>query len=336
MSDDDNPQVHFIISAPRSGSTWLANALNQHPQVLATENRFFGQFCELWKNRNGHVSPRITADKYFQGIAQHSFWRDLNFESATEMSDSLLHEWIDFLTNFLAKRSGKSIVVDKITPYIGTSRLVISGIRKYFPDATIVQLIRDGRDVATSGVFDWLGRQPTETCSEQSHKRDQFFLDPHPGATLDRFFDDESLETWSRYWTEPFKALSMDSTQLAVPSAPAITVRYEEMLIDQPKCLEKLFGDFKIDNTAGLASSCAKATSFEQTTGRAAGDAAPLSKSRRGIAGDWRNYFTQHDARLFWDLAGDILLATGYANDSTWVDACPQRLSLAKPAPGIE
>lgn len=331
MTDDDRPQVHFIISAPRSGSTWLANALNQHPQILATENRLFGQFCELWKNRNGRVSPRITADKYFQGLSHHSFWNELNFDSAAEMNDALLQEWTGFLTNFLAKRSGKSIIVDKVTPYLGTSALVASSIRKYFPKATIIQLIRDGRDVATSGVFDWLGRQPAEALCEQARKRDQFFLDPVRSATLNRFFDDESLETWARYWTDPLDALTIDSINKSGTIHSSMTIRYEEMLTDQASSLRTLFDHLRADNSPGLAEACTKATSFEQATGRSAGEAAPLSKSRRGVAGDWRNYFTRHDARLFCELAGQQMLATGYTIDDSWIESCPEQLSLIAP-----
>ena len=43
-------RVHFVISAPRSGSTWLQRALNEHPQVFCTEHRLFGRFCEIWPN----------------------------------------------------------------------------------------------------------------------------------------------------------------------------------------------------------------------------------------------------------------------------------------------
>lgn len=334
MTDEGRPQVHFIISSPRSGSTWLANALNQHPQILATENRLFGQFHELWKNRNGRVAPRITADKYFQGVALHSFWNELKFDSAAAMSEALVQEWASCLTKFLAKRSGKSIIVDKVTPYLGTSVLVVSSIRKFFPAATIVELIRDGRDVATSGVFDWLGRQSPETDCEQLRKRDQFFVDPVPGATLDRFFDDESLETWAQYWTDPLQALSADSDLTSGQSPRSkMTIRYEEMLDDQASSLRKLFDLFGADCSPGLAAECAQATSFEKTTGRMAGDAAPLSKSRRGVSGDWRNYFTRQDARLFWELAGKQMLATGYAIDDGWIESCPERLTLVAPNP---
>jgi hypothetical protein len=40
----DLPDLHFLISAPRSGSTWLASTLDQHPEILGVEQRLYGGF----------------------------------------------------------------------------------------------------------------------------------------------------------------------------------------------------------------------------------------------------------------------------------------------------
>jgi hypothetical protein len=329
MTERIAPQVHFVLSAPRSGSTWLARSLNQHPQILACENRLFGMFCELWQNRNGRTQPRITADKYFHGFAQHSFWQELGFDSAPEMADAMLREWIGMLTEFLTRRSGKSIIVDKITPYLGTTPRVVDAIRKYFPEARLVHLIRDGRDVVTSGVFDWLGRQSPESLSEEARFRDDFFLRPAAGTRLERFLDDDAIRTWTRYWTESIRAFDARTTEPTANAGPApLVLRYEQMLTDPVHSLQRLFDHFAAENTNELARHSAEATSFEQLTGRRPGIVVPLAKTRSGTAGDWKNYFTRHDARLFQELAGAALLATSYEKDHTWVDACPQRLAL--------
>jgi len=63
-SESEFSNFNFILSAPRSGSTWLAKALNGHPDIFATENRLFGEFCEIWPNSDGSMSPRITFDEF--------------------------------------------------------------------------------------------------------------------------------------------------------------------------------------------------------------------------------------------------------------------------------
>ncbi len=321
----NQPPVHFVISAPRSGSTWLARALNGHPEILATENRLFGMFSEIWQNRNGRPVPRITADRYLLGLAQHSFWSELGFDSAAELQQDLLNQWIRFLFSYLQNRSGKRIIVDKVTPYLGTSTVVCLQIQSHFPDARLVHLVRDGRDVVTSGVFDWLGRQP----AGEDHPRDDFFIHGHSHMVLDRLFDDSTLQTWCRYWTEPILAV-----QQSKPNATNVMMlRYEEMLDDHASKLRAVFEFLGVDPDPAIAARCAANSTFQKTTGRSAGQADPLSKARRGVSGDWTNWFTRQDAELFHQLAGQVLIEQGYAADDSWIEQCPNRLGSASQNP---
>ncbi len=58
---------------------------------------------------------------------------------------------------------------------------------------------------------------------------------------------------------------------------------------------------------------------FERSSGgRPTGTAAPGQKYRKGIAGDWRNYFTPRVAAAFQERYGALLLARGYETDSNW------------------
>lgn len=327
MTHSRTPQVHFVFSAPRSGSTWLATALGFHPSIAATENRLFGMFCEMWQNRNGRTSPRITADKYIHGLAQHSFFHSLGWKSARDLGDELLHEWLGFLARFLVSRSGKPVMVDKVTPYLGTAEIVLSEIRRHFPEAAIIHLQRDGRDVATSGVFDWLGRLPENELDETARNRDRHFLDGEARQGLDRFFDDRSLETWARYWTEPFAALEATGTlQAGGEPAARLVIRYEDMLVNQAGSLRQVFRLLGVDDSESIALECSQNAAFEKSTGRSPGSSDPLGKSRRGVAGDWRNWFTRQDAEKFNELAGEWLIRAGYALDASWVNECPERL----------
>ncbi len=312
------PSVHFIISAPRSGSTWLAQALNGHPEIFATENRLFGSFCEIWQNNDGKFSPRITFDKYAATFAQHTFFQQLGCDNTREFQNAFVPAYLKFLAEFLRSRSGKPVIVDKITPYLGTSSQVVDQIRRWCPDSRIIHLIRDGRDVATSGIFDWIRREP------QDAERRRLFVDKEPGLCLERFFDDESLATWCRYWREPIESVTSTLDD-------ALTVGFESMLNDQPRELMRIFKHLGVDADATLASDCAHRVSFERTTGRASGQDDPLAKARKGVAGDWRNYFTRADAQRFDQLAGQTLIEHGFESDHSWVDGCPARLALRCP-----
>ena len=49
---------------------------------------------------------------------------------------------------------------------------------------------------------------------------------------------------------------------------------------------------------------------------------------RKGEIGDWKNYFTRRDGQMFHELAGNQLLAAGYATDARWFETLPDELCL--------
>jgi hypothetical protein len=304
-------KLHFILSAPRSGSTWLATALNFHPQLFATEQRLLGRFCEIWRNNDGTTAPRITFDSYARAFGMHYFYPflGLNYEQFVE---SFQAEFAQFMINFARRRSGKQVVVDKVTPYPGTAKFVVEQIHKQFPKARIVKLVRDGRDVLTSGTFDWLLKDAMGTA------RYDFFVNPRPGMKLTRFFDEAVIGRWAANWLE-----TVDSLPL-----PADLIKFELMKSDLPGQLRAVFRAFGVEDRQELAETCASQTTFRKMAGREAGVADPLAKVRKGIVGDWRNYFTRADGQRFVEIAGRGLVELGYEPDDRWVDSLPEKLDL--------
>jgi hypothetical protein len=309
--------MDFVISAPRSGSTWLAQALNHHPELFATEQRLFGEFCQMWPNNDGSQSVRITADAYARAMAMHFFYEPLGW-SRREFIDRYLAAHLEFLESFATRHSGKPRVVDKITPYEGTAGKVFQRLRRHCAEARLVLLRRDGRDVAVSGVFDWIARRPRDT--PEAVARHAMFVEQKSGARVRRFFDDELLASWCRQWTESLATFD------AWPRLLAIS--YEEMIADQAVVLRRVFQFLEVAHDEPLARGCADAVTFEKTTGRPRGDEQPLAKARKAIVGDWRNYFTRRDGELFEQLAGDQLRRWGYETNAAWVAALPDELSI--------
>jgi hypothetical protein len=60
--------------------------------------------------------------------------------------------------------------------------------------------------------------------------------------------------------------------------------------------------------------------SMERQTGRLPGQADMTQHIRKGIVGDWKNYFSREAAEMFDHLAGDTLVRLGYESDRNWVD----------------
>ena len=305
------PEIHFLISAPRSGSTWLAQALNQHPEIFATEQRLFGNFCEMWPNNNGKLAPRITLDAYARAVSVHYFHQEIS-ETRAEFTDRFIREYCQFLMKFAADSTGKTTIVDKITPYPGTTKFVLKQIQSFFPDSKIIKLVRDGRDVLTSGTFDWMLKEA------QGTSRYKCFVEHDESVEVRRFFDDDTIRKWAGTWSETVMHIRQ----------PDLELRYERMLKNLSVELARIYELLGVDATEQIADQCAQAVTFEQMTGRSNGQMDPTAKQRNGVEGDWKHYFTERDGQLFHELAGDQLLATQYINADNWFVGLPEALSI--------
>lgn len=303
---------HFVFSAPRSGSTWLAKALNHHPEVFATEHRLFGDFCEIWPNNDGTQSPRITFDAYAKALGVHYLFEDMGMNRA-DFLDAFQRSYVNFLGSFATRRTGKSVVVDKVTPYLGTCQLALDRVRDLLPDSKIMLLMRDGRDVLTSGTFDWLQREPKDSV------RYRYFVSHEHVEQPTRFFDDDVIKQWAEHWREVAQCVSqVDNCGV---------LYYEKMKQDHASHLQELFQMLDVNSELVIAKQCAEATTFEKTTGRSAGDQRHNAKARKGISGDWKNFFTRTDGELFRQIAGEQLIEFGYEKDHQWVEQLPDELT---------
>lgn len=318
--EDEN--LCFLISAPRSGSTWAKKALNQHPNVYCTEQRLFGNFFEVWIDdiATGKQSMRITLDAYVDTLAGSFDYQSLNIDRQ-QFKQQMLVAFAQTLIAFGREKFKKGVVVDKITPYLDTSPTVIESIRTYFPNAKLIYLLRDGRDVATSGVFDWLKKTTQDgKFTEFQIQRYQKFTQQDAAIHLDHFFEPEEIKIWTAYWCEPLQHIH---------SHAGLTISYEQMKQDQGRELRRIFRYLSVPDDDAIIERCVQASSFQQMSGgRSLGEEVPTAKVRKGIVGDWKSYFTKQNGELFHRLAGKYLIALGYEKDENWYKKLPERLDL--------
>lgn len=308
-------RVAFVISAPRSGSTWLQKALNHHPSVYCTEHRFFGDYHDVVPTADGSEALRCTLDRYTALLHEYHAYRALGLKR-TGFDNAMLGHLVNAMLDFDHAHSGKPVIVDKITPYRGTADLVMKRIRRFVPKAGLVQLVRDGRDVLASGVFDWIRRVKLE------HPRHAVFVERQPGLVLERFFDDDDIVQWAEEWTGPIRAFAKHA-----PDAHRIS--YEAMKRDQAAVLAGLLPELSLTPDPAMISMCVEGATFKKMSGgRRAGEGVPVAKARKGVVGDWRNYFTRRDGALFHELAGAELIAMGYETDDAWVATLPESLDI--------
>lgn len=118
----------FIVGSPRSGTTILGEILDRHNRI--------SQWYE----------PYFVWDHYFRNHANDE-------RSDQEATPRVINQIRRDFSRYL-KNSGSAIVVDK-SP---RNSLKIPFIRKIFPEARFIHILRDGRDVTLSIHKEWIRR----------------------------------------------------------------------------------------------------------------------------------------------------------------------------------
>jgi len=108
--------------------------------------------------------------------------------------------------------------------------------------------------------------------------------------------------------------------QLTWQEAGEPLIRYEDLLTHDTAILERvLLDDCQLPVTRQRLRAVICANRFENLTRtRRRGEEDVLAHERKGIAGDWRNYFTDRVKRVFKARYGGVLITTGYETDLAW------------------
>jgi len=199
----------------------------------------------------------------------------------------------------------------------------------------IFWLVRDGRDVMVSLYHHyllWNEKNKKWPADILYHRRMLRFNDYEDvGANLPAFIDFSFNHTPSRLvkFTHPGDWGSFNRSWLEqgdLPGSRLSKVRYEDLLNDTKAELTRI-----LTETTGrppdpvAVQSIVGRYAFSRQAGRTRGQEDSGSFLRKGIAGDWRNYFTAEAAQVFDRHAGDVLVRLGYESDRSWASAVAQR-----------
>lgn len=259
-----------------SGTTLVRHILNRHPAI------FCGPESTLFLTRI--TSPHDLAERFGFTRPEVSLWRRASRSRV---------EFIERFQRACLARSGKQLWADK-TP---ENLRCFPQIRRRFPRAKFVHVIRDGRDVACSlRQARWMSLEKITGGADRGSP--------------------EALEACVRYWAERVRfgrSLAGDPRYHEV--------RYEDLLERPEETLQGLTAFLGVPWDPAL---------LETNDGAAEPAAAPLS---RASLGRWRHELSATEASLVQRHAGALLADLGYAQDAGWTEGLP---SLAPPvrAPG--
>ena len=318
------PAVFFLVGRAKSGTTWLMRTLDAHPEITCRgEGRFFGRDYQLPGSETATIPARplagaLAADTSLRSWLERSVWaRD---RDPDQQLAELTGIAIDYFLTRTARETGKPIVGDK-TPFLSAD--IVREIAQIHPTAKVVQIVRDGRDVAISAKHHvWNRSSETggihQLDAEDLETRDAYRRDPGGFGAQRSIFTGEWLAGTAREWARMIRQSRGSGRDLLAERY--LEVRYEDMLEDPVDVTRQVVGFLDADTDGSVIEACVDQASFERASrGRGVGDERPTEFLRNGLAGQWKDVFTAADRVTFDREAGDVLIELGYETDSSWV-----------------
>ncbi len=321
-----NTPVFFVTGLGKSGTSWLMRTLDGHPEILCKgEGRFF---AADWRRANfdPEGTQALASSLYYALL--HSEYLRLWVERSVWSREGEAAGHLDNLTrlateHFLAgqlRETNKKLVGDK-SPLLNAD--FIQEVSRIYPEAKVIHIIRDGRDQAVS-MLHHVWNRSTDQGGVQTLKpgeferREMYRKDPQKLLqTGEGVFTEERLRGAARSWNARVGKTAQNGPALLGPNY--IEVRYEDLLERPSEEVGRLAKFLGVDTSEKAVQQAVSSASFERLSkGRERGQEDTSSFYRKGVAGDWNNYFTERDKEIYKAEAGELLIRLGYERDLDW------------------
>lgn len=296
----------FILGHARSGTTILMRLARLHPKV----------HC----NYQAHFFTRAPMLKSLVDTPEAADWlsrRSNRWNGGRDLSPLVLRAAADFIMERDAAREGKPIVGDK-SPSSTLHGQVVRDMHSIYPDAKLIYIVRDGRDVLVSERFRNFVEDSKHLTAEDRRIIEALKVDQTPFTDGRRsIFTDSFLRDVGKRWADDL--IEIDDEAKRLYPGCYFSLRYEDLLAQPFAVMQKLWAFLGAESDPALERAItAEMTQNldEEWQARRAGDIASFLP--KGKAGNWRNMYTARDRQIFKEIAGDLLIQWGYENDANW------------------
>ena len=297
----------FILGHARSGTTLLMRLARLHPEV----------HC----NYQAHFFTRQPLLKSLVNTPETEEWlarKSNRWNQGRDLSPLVLRGAADFIMERDALREGKRIVGDK-SPSSTIHGQAVRDMHSIYPDAKLVYIVRDGRDVLVSERFRNFVEESKFLSREDKRILQDLRKDQTPFTNGTRsIFTETFLRRVAAGWVKNLQETEDEGRRLFGDSY--FSIRYEDLLSKPFFEVTKLWKFLGVEDITGSLVEAVKNEigsnpDEEWQARRNEGIASFLPK---GQAGNWQRLFTARDRSLFKEIAGNMLIHWHYEKDLDW------------------
>ncbi len=297
----------FIFGHARSGTTLLMRLTRLHSDV----------YCSY----QAHFFTRRPLLKSLVDSAEIEEWltrKSNRWNQGRDLSPLVLRASADFIMEREAAREGKMIVGDK-SPSSAIHGQAVRDLHAVYPDAKLVYIVRDGRDVLISERFRNFVEESKYLNAEDKLILKALRKDPAPFMNGTRsIFTEAFIRRVAAGWAANLREVDSEGQRLYGRHYCAL--RYEDLLADPFDEIGRLW---KFLGVKKIAMSLEKKIRTEMTSNP---DEAWQERRNEDIAsflpkgqvGNWQKLFTPKDKHIFTEMAGALLVKWKYEKDHDW------------------
>ncbi len=297
-------QKFFIFGHARSGTTLLTRLVRTHPDVHCNYQAHF-----------------FTRPPLLQGlVSDHEIGKWLSRSSnrwnrGRDLSPVVMRAISDYLLERDARQAGKKIVGDK-SPNSLLNGKAVELLFNVYPDASLVFIVRDGRDASLSHRFQTFIDNPQHLTKEDERIYKSFVKDPQPFLDGERsLFTSCGIKIAAEGWFD--NVVETDEKGRELFGDRYLSLRFEDLLARPRDEMDRLWSFLGVDtDISGLGEYISQELTRNPDADWQKYKAGEIIQIlQKGKHGSWHELFTIRDSNVFEEIAGVMLKKWGYESN---------------------
>jgi hypothetical protein len=296
----------FIFGHARSGTTLLMRLVRLHPEV----------HC----NYQAHFFTRQPLLKSLVNTPDAEEWltrKSNRWNQGRDLSPLILRAAADFIMERDAAREGKRIVGDK-SPSSTIHGQAVRDLHAVYPDARLIYIVRDGRDVLISERFRNLVEESKFLKAEDKRIIEELRKDKTPFMNGTRsIFTENVIRRVASGWVKNLQEIEDEGRKLF--GERYCSLRYEDLLAHPFDEMQRLWNFLGVEADSAMEKVIIDEMSSnpdEEWQAKRNEDIASFLP--KGQAGNWQRLFTPRDKVVFKEVVGEMLVKWKYEANNQW------------------